>query len=39
MWLQKLVACFDAEGLRGTQAEWEHWYGESSRINEIEDDD
>ena len=23
MWLQKLVACFDAAGLRGTQAGWE----------------
>ena len=22
MWLQKLVACFDAAGLRGIQAEW-----------------
>ena len=23
MWLPKLVACYDAAGLRGTQAEWE----------------
>ena len=22
MWLTKLVACYDAAGLRGTQAEW-----------------
>ena len=22
MWLPKLVACYDAAGLRGTQAEW-----------------
>ena len=23
MWLRKLIACYDAAGLRGTQAEWE----------------
>ena len=23
VWLPKLVACYDAAGLRGTQAEWE----------------
>ena len=23
MWLPKLVACYDAAGMRGTQAEWE----------------
>ena len=23
MWLRKLVACYDAAGLRGKQAEWE----------------
>ena len=23
MWLPKSVACYDAAGLRGTQAEWE----------------
>ena len=34
MWLPKLVACYDAAGLRGTQAEWE--LGRGPTVSHIE---
>ena len=34
MWLPKLVACYDAAGLRGTQAEWE--LGREPTVSHVE---